>query len=63
MKQRSPIDIPEISVSRDQMVSINSAYTDASKDFRLELLNKNTGQTIWFMYDDKKEAQEEGWVV
>lgn len=63
MKQKAPFDIPEIKVKAGQIVAIVSAYTDASRDFRMEVLNPGISHTAWFMYDNKVEAQEEGWEV
>lgn len=63
MKQKAPFDIPEIQVKKGQLVHIVSAYTDASRDFRMEIINPGLSKSVWFIYDNKFEAIEEGWEV
>lgn len=63
MKQKAPFDIPELDIKEGQLVFIPSAYVDAALDFRLEVMNPKMSKSVWFMYDNKFEALEEGWEV
>ena len=61
--QISPMEIKAIGVKKNDIVSIEDFYRESSGDFKLLVKSIKNKKSAWFTYDDKQEAQEEGWKV
>lgn len=60
--QRAPWALPRIGLRKWDLFIVSNEYRDNAGDYRVEITNNRTKESMWLIFDSREEAIRDGWV-